>query len=170
VTHLLGQTAAFVTAWVAAIALTPVIGRVAIRLGAMDQPDGRRKSQPQPVPRGGGVAVTLAAILATVVAIVLFSPGDDTASAWLVRGLLPAIGVLLIVGIIDDLLTLTGVYKLIGQMLAVSVLVAAGAQFDQISVFGLLFPLGDLKIPFTIFFCLGAINAFNLIDGADGLA
>ena len=31
-------------------------------------------------------------------------------------------------------------------------------------------PLGDFNIPFTMFFCLGAINAFNLIDGADGLA
>jgi UDP-GlcNAc:undecaprenyl-phosphate GlcNAc-1-phosphate transferase len=55
-------------------------------------------------------------------------------------------------------------------VLAVSVLVAAGAQFDQISLFGFLIPLGDFRIPFTIFFCLGAINAFNLIDGADGLA
>jgi UDP-GlcNAc:undecaprenyl-phosphate GlcNAc-1-phosphate transferase len=77
---------------------------------------------------------------------------------------------LLIVGIIDDVLTLTGIYKLMGQVLAVSVLVAAGAQFDQVSLFGVLIPLGDLQIPFTIFFCLGAINAFNLIDGADGLA
>jgi UDP-GlcNAc:undecaprenyl-phosphate GlcNAc-1-phosphate transferase len=114
--------------------------------------------------------VTLAAILATVVAALLFPPTGDLASAWLIRGLLPATAVLLVVGIIDDALTLTGVYKLIGQVLAVSVLVAAGAQFDQVSLFGWLIPLGDLRIPFTIFFCLGAINAFNLIDGADGLA
>jgi UDP-GlcNAc:undecaprenyl-phosphate GlcNAc-1-phosphate transferase len=37
-------------------------------------------------------------------------------------------------------------------------------------LFGHLIPLGDLRIPFTIFFGLGAVNAFNLIDGADGLA
>jgi UDP-GlcNAc:undecaprenyl-phosphate GlcNAc-1-phosphate transferase len=170
VINLLGLAAAFVTAWLAAVALTPVIARVAMRLGAMDQPDGRRKSQPHPVPRGGGVAVTLAAILATVLAVLLFPPSGEHASTWLVRGLLPATGVLLVVGIIDDALTLTGIYKLIGQVLAVTVLVAAGAQFDQVSLFGLLIPLGDLKIPFTIFFCLGVINAFNLIDGADGLA
>ncbi len=169
-THLLGIAAAFVTAWLAAIALTPVVGRLAMRLGAIDQPDGRRKSQPQPVPRGGGVAVTLAAILATVLAVLLFPPAGDQTSTWLVSGLLPATAVLLVVGIIDDVLTLTGIYKLIGQVLAVSVLVAAGAQFDQITLFGILIPLGDLQIPFTIFFCLGAINAFNLIDGADGLA
>jgi UDP-GlcNAc:undecaprenyl-phosphate GlcNAc-1-phosphate transferase len=102
--------------------------------------------------------------------MLFFASGSDHASQWLVRGLLPAIGVLLAVGIVDDVLTLTGIYKLIGQVLAVSVLVAAGSQFDQITLFGILIPLGDLKIPFTIFFCLGAINAFNLIDGADGLA
>jgi UDP-GlcNAc:undecaprenyl-phosphate GlcNAc-1-phosphate transferase len=169
VTNLLGAAAAFLTAWLAAIALTPMVGRLAIRLGAMDQPDGRRKSQATAVPRGGGVAVTLAAALATVVALIVVAPAEQS-SAWLVRGLPLAIGVLLFVGIIDDVLTLTGIYKLIGQVLAVSVLVASGAQFDQISVFGWLIPLGDLRIPFTIFFCLGAINAFNLIDGADGLA
>ena len=135
-THLLGIAAAFVTAWLAAIALTPVVGRLAMRLGAIDQPDGRRKSQPQPVPRGGGVAVTLAAILATVLAVLLFPPVGDQTSTWLVSGLLPATAVLLVVGIIDDVLTLTGIYKLIGQVLAVSVLVAAGAQFDQITLFG----------------------------------
>jgi UDP-GlcNAc:undecaprenyl-phosphate GlcNAc-1-phosphate transferase len=170
VTHLLGIAAAFATAWLAAIALTPIVGRLAMRLGAIDQPDGRRKSQPRPIPRGGGVAVTLASILATILAVLLFPPEGDAASTWLMRGLLPATAVLLVVGIIDDVLTLTGIYKLIGQVLAVSVLVAAGAQFDQVSLFGILIPLGDLKIPFTIFFCLGAINAFNLIDGADGLA
>jgi UDP-GlcNAc:undecaprenyl-phosphate/decaprenyl-phosphate GlcNAc-1-phosphate transferase len=55
----------------------------------------------------------------------------------------------------DDVLSLTGIYKLIGQVLAVSVLVAVGAQFEQISLFGLLFPLGELRIPFTIFSAWG---------------
>ena len=150
-THLLGIAAAFVTAWLAAIALTPVVGRLAMRLGAIDQPDGRRKSQPQPVPRGGGVAVTLAAILATVLAVLLFPPAGDQTSTWLVSGLLPATAVLLVVGIIDDVLTLTGIYKLIGQVLAVSVLVAAGAQFDQITLFGYLFrsAICRFRLPFS---------------------
>jgi UDP-GlcNAc:undecaprenyl-phosphate GlcNAc-1-phosphate transferase len=163
-------TIVFVIAWASAIALTPVVARLAIRFGAMDQPDGRRKSQAQAVPRGGGVAVTLATALAMTVALSWVPVDDGESSSWLVRGLPPAIAVLLLVGIVDDVLTLTGIYKLIGQVLAVSVLVAAGAHFDQISLFGYLFPLGDFRIPFTIFFCLGAVNAFNLIDGADGLA
>jgi UDP-GlcNAc:undecaprenyl-phosphate GlcNAc-1-phosphate transferase len=55
-------------------------------------------------------------------------------------------------------------------MLAATLLVAGGFRFEIISLFGWSFGLGDFGIPFSIFFCLGAINAFNLIDGADGLA
>jgi UDP-GlcNAc:undecaprenyl-phosphate GlcNAc-1-phosphate transferase len=78
--------------------------------------------------------------------------------------------VLAVVGLIDDTIGLTGIYKLIGQVLAASLLAAAGFHFESISLLGWSIPLGDFGIPFSIFFCLGAINAFNLIDGADGLA
>lgn len=167
---LVGIAVAFVVAAVAAFCMTPYLARLAAKLGAIDHPDGRRKCQAQPVPRGGGVAVMFATVLG-VVAVVSFAPVPDSgSSALLWRGLLPAAGILLLVGIIDDVLTLTGVYKLIGQMLAVTVLVAAGTQIDRISLFGMMLPLGGMRLPFTIFFCLGAINAFNLIDGVDALA
>jgi UDP-GlcNAc:undecaprenyl-phosphate GlcNAc-1-phosphate transferase len=169
-TNYFGIAAALAIGWLAALILTPIVARLATRLGAVDYPDGGRKSHPRPVPRAGGVAVAMAAIIAMAVAMGLTTPSEDATSTWLVRGLAPAVGVLLVVGLIDDVLSLTGIYKLIGQVLAVSVLVAAGAQFDQISLFGVMLPLGDFRIPFTLFFCLGAINAFNLIDGADGLA
>jgi UDP-GlcNAc:undecaprenyl-phosphate GlcNAc-1-phosphate transferase len=165
----LGAAAALAIAWLAALVLTPSVARLATRVGAVDYPDGRRKSHSRPVPRAGGIAVALAAVVAMAV-VLTFTPANEDPSSWLVRGLIPAVGVLLVVGIIDDVFSLTGIYKLMGQVLAVSVLVAAGAQFDQISLFGVTLPLGDLRIPFTLFFCLGAINAFNLIDGADGLA
>jgi len=168
--QLIGTFAAFLAAASFVVILTPKIARLAIRVGAVDHPDGRRKSQALPVPRGGGVVVALAAFLAVVFALFIGQPADSSSSAWLMYGLLPSAAILLIIGIIDDVLTLTGIYKLVGQVLAVSVLVAAGAQFDKISLFGLLFPLGVFRIPFTIFFCLGAINAFNLIDGVDALA
>jgi UDP-GlcNAc:undecaprenyl-phosphate GlcNAc-1-phosphate transferase len=170
VTSFSAAAAAFAVAWVAALVLTPIIARLAIRLGAVDHPDGRRKSQEEPVARGGGVAIALAAMLAVIIAQLAFAPPELTSSAWVSRGLLPGLLVLLVVGIVDDVLTLTGIYKLIGQMLAVSVLVAAGSKFESLSLFSWTIPLGDFGIPFTMFFCLGAINAFNLIDGADGLA
>jgi UDP-GlcNAc:undecaprenyl-phosphate GlcNAc-1-phosphate transferase len=162
--------AAFTLAAIVAYLFTPAVARLAAKAGAIDHPDGRRKCQLEPVPRGGGIIVTFAAIIGVAAAICFTSPVDDVTSSLLWRGLLPSLAILLFVGIIDDVLTLTGIYKLIGQVLAVSVLVAGGAQFDKVSLFGLHLPLGDLRIPFTMFFCLGAINAFNLIDGADALA
>ena len=161
---------AFVIAVFVAYFLTPVIARLAVKVGAIDRPDGHRKCQTHAVPRAGGVAVALAGVFAVAAVIGMLTPTDNPSSALLWHGLLPALSILILVGIVDDVLTLTGIYKLIGQVLAVSVLVAAGTQFDRVSLFGILIPLGDLRIPFTIFFCLGAINAFNLIDGADGLA
>lgn len=168
--HLIGTIAAFAVAGCVVLLLTPSIARLARKLGAIDHPDGRRKNQPLAVPRGGGVVVAVAAFIA-VTAALYFGPSlDATGSTWLLRGLLPSVAILLLVGIADDFWTLTGIYKLVGQVFAVSVLVATGAQFDTISLFGVMFPLGEFRIPFTIFFCLGAINAFNLIDGVDALA
>jgi UDP-GlcNAc:undecaprenyl-phosphate/decaprenyl-phosphate GlcNAc-1-phosphate transferase len=167
---LAGLVIAFAVALVCALLFTPHVASLAIAMGAVDRPDGRRKNQSTPIPRGGGIAVAVAAIIAVLVAMIVVSPAETSSSIVLWRGLLPALAVLLVVGAVDDVLTLTGIYKLIGQVLAVSVLVAGGSTFEHISLFGFMIPLGDLRIPFTIFFCLGAINAFNLIDGADALA
>lgn len=161
---------AFAIACLGTLILTPSAVRIAQRLGAVDKPDGSRKHHRQPVPLGGGVTVALVAILAIAITVILLPIRADASPDWLVRGLLPAAVILLIVGVIDDVRGLTGIYKLIGQVLAASVMVAAGTRFDGISLFGFYFPLGDFCIPFTIFFCLGAINSFNLIDGADALA
>jgi UDP-GlcNAc:undecaprenyl-phosphate/decaprenyl-phosphate GlcNAc-1-phosphate transferase len=166
----LGPVIALATAALIVLALTPRVARLAKRLGAVDRPDGRRKNQAAPVPRGGGVVVAIAIACAVPLAMWFGAGFDDASTLWLWHGLLPAVVILIAVGVIDDALTLTGIYKLVGQVFAVSVLVAAGAQFDRISLFGMLFQLGEFRIPFTMFFCLGAINAFNLIDGIDGLA
>jgi UDP-GlcNAc:undecaprenyl-phosphate/decaprenyl-phosphate GlcNAc-1-phosphate transferase len=175
VTNLSASAVAFVAAWLGALLLTPFVARLAVRWGAVDHPDGRRKHQLRAVPRGGGVAIALAALLAVAAVVLMFSPqatspDGNSSNSWMMHGLLPALLVLVAVGIADDVLSLTGIYKLIGQVLAVSVLVAAGSKFESLSLFAWTIPLGDFGIPFTIFFCLGAINAFNLIDGADGLA
>jgi UDP-GlcNAc:undecaprenyl-phosphate/decaprenyl-phosphate GlcNAc-1-phosphate transferase len=162
----LAASIACLIAW----ALTPYVARLATRVGAVDRPDGHRKTHVEAVPRAGGVVITIAAMVAVATAWLLLPTTSTSSTNWMFGGLLPAVVVLVIVGVIDDVLTLTGIYKLMGQVLAVSVLVAGGTNFDQISLFGFLVPLGSFSIPFTIFFCLGAINAFNLIDGADGLA
>ncbi len=161
---------AFCLAFLASLALTPLAAAFAGRIGAVDEPDGRRKNQERAVPLGGGIAIALAMSLAVALAWVWGSSSAGSTSSSFVLSALPSAMVLVLVGLIDDSIGLTGIYKLIGQMLAASLLVAGGFRFQVISLCGWAFPLGDFSIPFSLFFCLGAINAFNLIDGADALA
>ncbi|RIK73819.1 MAG: hypothetical protein DCC67_17410, partial [Planctomycetota bacterium] len=161
---------AFALALAASLALTPLAARWAARCGAVDAPDGRRKNQPKAVPLGGGLAIAVAAAIALVSAASVAQQFARIGEEGLLRSAIPSVVVLVIVGIADDLVGLTGIYKLIGQTLSASLLVAAGYRFEELSLLGFEFALGDFGIPFSLFFCLGAINAFNLIDGADALA
>lgn len=169
-TNIFGAALAAAAATIIALVLTPWLARLAQRLGAVDRPDGNRKHQSQPVPRGGGIAVAIATLIAAWLATSTATLSSDGSVQPLIGGLLPAAVILLAVGIVDDFWTITGIYKLIGQMLAVSVLVAGERQFEFVSLFGYHVPLGDFRVPFAMFFALGAINAFNLVDGVDGLA
>jgi len=63
-----------------------------------------------------------------------------------------------------------GKVKLLGQIIAALIVVAAGLQIDGFFVFGFEVRLGVLAIPFTVFWLLGAMNSLNLLDGIDGLA
>ena len=168
--YALPALAAFCTACLASLALTPLVARLAVRVGAVDGPDDRRKSQAQAVPLGGGLAVAMAAGIAIVLAWFFAAPRGGAIGPSMAGGALVSGVVLLVVGLLDDAIGLTGIYKLIGQIMAASLLVAAGFQFETISLCGWSFTLGVFGIPFSLFFCLGAINAFNLIDGVDALA
>lgn len=161
---------AFVVAAFASLIGVPIVIRVAARLGAVDAPDGHRKSQAKPVPLGGGVAIAVAAVLGVLIVLIFAAPRGLQPSAAFLNAALPSALVLLVIGLVDDVIGMTGIYKLIGQVLSATLLCSAGFRFEDVSVLGLSIPLGDFGIPFSIFFCLGAINAFNLIDGADGLA
>jgi UDP-GlcNAc:undecaprenyl-phosphate GlcNAc-1-phosphate transferase len=166
----LDALSAFAIAAFASLLGVPIIILIAARLGAVDAPDGHRKNQAQPVPLGGGVAIAVAAATGLLVVLSFASPKGLVPTAALWNAAIPSALVLIIVGLLDDVVGLTGIYKLIGQVLSATLLCAAGFRFEDLSLFGTSIPLGDFGIPFSIFFCLGAINAFNLIDGADGLA
>ena len=77
---------------------------------------------------------------------------------------------MLIIGLIDDKWTLRGRQKLLLQCLTIVVLVGSGTLVDRINVFGQTFQLGLLGFPLTVLWLLVAVNALNLIDGADGVA
>jgi UDP-GlcNAc:undecaprenyl-phosphate/decaprenyl-phosphate GlcNAc-1-phosphate transferase len=84
-------------------------------------------------------------------------------------GLLIGSAIICLVGVIDDYRHLRGRYKLLGQSLAVAVVMYSGISVRIVTVFSWDLDLGWMAIPFTMFWLLGAINSLNLLDGMDGL-
>jgi UDP-GlcNAc:undecaprenyl-phosphate GlcNAc-1-phosphate transferase len=84
--------------------------------------------------------------------------------------LLGGVAMLVMVGVLDDRFDLRGRHKLLGQIVAVTLVVLPGGlRVDQVEFMARPIPLGPLAIPFSYFLFLGAINAANLLDGMDGL-
>jgi UDP-GlcNAc:undecaprenyl-phosphate GlcNAc-1-phosphate transferase len=158
-----------VSAFVCALVLTPVLRDTFKRMGFVDRPDGSRKRHTQPVPRVGGIAIAISYLAAF--GIFLFPPLNETffvkqfaSDVWFI---LLAAAIVFSFGLVDDLRGLKPVQKLAGQLIASLIAYGAGVQIHVDSAH----PLDPLiSIPLTIIWLIGCANAFNLIDGLDGLA
>ena len=147
--------------------LTPLVRTANRKLGMVDNPGGRRINK-SPVPRGGGVAVITSFAISLSLLAFFFdgpvSPALGDMVFWKLMLLSLGIGGL---GFIDDKFGMKPVVKLIGQLLIASLVYFwCGIGFHCVISF---IPWW-LDIPLTVFWITGAINAFNLIDGLDGLA
>ncbi len=162
----------FLAATLLGFLLTAVIRRLAPCIGLTDHPDAHRKLHGRPIPLGGGLAVFLAT--AMVLAATFFVPnpwGLSFHQDWLdLVGFGLACTCVVLVGLADDRFHLRGRHKLIGQLVAASILLATGLMIRRFSLFGFPVDLGLLAVPFTLFWLVGAMNAINLLDGMDGLA
>lgn len=155
----------------AAAVLTPLVMIIMMRLGVVDRPDGRRKLHGEAVPLAGGLAIWFAIVIAVGASRFLGGPvlpGDD-GRFWI--SFFAASGLLCLVGLADDVWNIRARHKLLGQLVAVGLLViGSDLVIRSVELFGWHVELGVMSIPFTMFWLLGAINAMNLIDGMDGLA
>jgi UDP-GlcNAc:undecaprenyl-phosphate GlcNAc-1-phosphate transferase len=161
----------FLASLVCCVALMKPMMAAAHRLGLVDRPDGRRKLHVLAVPLAGGPAILLAVACTLLVvfpclAIFGTAPPADW-SPYL--GLLLGAFVICVVGVADDLGCLRGRQKLLGQIVAVLIVMASGVQIEQIRFLDRQLDLGVFSWAFTGFFLLGAINSLNLLDGMDGL-
>lgn len=159
-------------AFLASLLLTPVVRWLAYKLELVDRPDNHRKLHAKNTALGGGVAILLA-FLAASLFIVVLSPSQRAilgADTRFVIGVVVASLFIVGLGLADDRWKLRGRQKLVGQAIAASMLVAAGLWIQHVEVLGWELDLGVFAIPFTLFWLLGAINSLNLIDGMDGLA
>lgn len=153
--------------------VTPQVIRLAIRIGAVDQPN-ERKIHRHPIPRLGGIAVYSSFFL-SIGLIHLINPSlHGFESLVSDRGLMLTVGLALILGlgIFDDLRPRTPTQKLVVQLIAGTLAYLAGFKISAVTPpagSGIL-NLGLLNYPVTLLWIVGITNAFNLIDGLDGLA
>ena len=159
-------------ALVCSLAVTPLVRRIALRWQFVDCPDDNHKRHTRVVPLGGGIAVFVALLVGMGGAFLIRSPWQAMMTERRSELAALAIAALIIVGlgILDDRFGVRGRHKLLGQVVAVAVIVGSGLIVRNLRVFETDVTLGILAIPFTMFWLLGAINALNLIDGIDGLA
>lgn len=157
--------------------LTPLVRRFSLKVGAVDHPNARRINKVD-MPSGGGLAIFLTFVIATLVILPLISK-DYTYPWWRepyqVYILPVVIGALVIVvtGYLDDIFELKPLPKLLGIVIAATIVWAfTDFRFDSFKI-----PFGGPLIHFnplvtcflTILWIVAITNAINLIDGLDGL-
>jgi len=141
--------------------ITPVVRALALAIGAVDLPEARKVHQGV-MPRLGGLGIFLVFAAVSV-------PAAGISRELL--GILAGSGLIVLVGMVDDVRGLSPKVKLAGQVGAALVLVSFGVRVDFITnpLNGMLV-LGNLAVPVTVLWVVGVTNALNLIDGLDGLA
>ena len=153
--------------------LTPISIKIAEKIGAVDIPTDR-KVHKTPIPRLGGVAVVSAVAISLLVgaAVNIYIPRIVNTN---LMGLLVGSLVIIAVGVWDDTRNANPFVKLAFQVIAASIAVYMGVQFELASnpLIGDMrdyFDLGILAFPLSVLWIVGLTNAMNLIDGLDGLA
>jgi len=169
------STTQFVILGVAAFALTGLltwpVRTLAIRLGAMDKPNLARKTQAEPVPYLGGVAIALGITIITFAAVFVGGnkngENSDQLKDLALTVLLPAL-VLGAMGLIDDLRSLSPWPRLIAQSVVGTVVAFVIVENGTIGT-----PFGDgnwINTAVTIFWIVGICNSINFFDNLDGAA
>ena len=145
----------FILALLVALYGVPIARQAALKYGIVDAPDGRLKHQREPVPYFGGLAIYLAFLISLAFT---FEFRHD------VLGIVLGGTIVVMLGLIDDFGVLTPWTKLAGQLLAVFVLIKSGIRIE-------ISALPEwLDLVLTVFWMVGLINAFNLLDIMDGLS
>jgi UDP-GlcNAc:undecaprenyl-phosphate GlcNAc-1-phosphate transferase len=159
--------AAFLTALVVTYLLTPLVRAAACRFGIMDLPNERRPHK-YATARGGGLAVVVGVYAACLLVLAFPAttrPGGFDLHWWL--SFLPASLILLATGLVDDIRGLGPWKKLAGQIAAALWISLSGTHFGKFFGFDLP-PFLDAIL--VVVWIVAVINAYNLIDGLDGLA
>ena len=158
-------------ALIVAFIATPLVKKLAFKLGAVDIPKDDRRMHSAPIALLGGAAIVAGFVVALTYNIIAGEIPPDRSSAGLLAGIL----VLLICGFLDDRFVLSWKKKFIFQFAAALLYIIISDQqidfltnpfvFDEVVEFA---PL--IAWPLTVLWIVGITNAINFIDGLDGLA
>lgn len=173
---MIAHAAVALVAAVVTAAFTPLVARLARRIGAIDDPvDGAAvpgRTVARRIPTLGGLAMAAGFAVALAIASLLPTFGPLFASSSEPLALIVGVALIVVVGCVDDLVVLPPAIKLAGQIVAALAVVVLGIQLVHFWVPGIeiIALSADLGLPLTIILLVAMINAINLIDGLDGLA
>jgi UDP-GlcNAc:undecaprenyl-phosphate/decaprenyl-phosphate GlcNAc-1-phosphate transferase len=162
--HLLPVLLLAAAAFLLAALFFPLVIRLFLQRGWVDKPD-HRKQHAKPVPAAGGMAIAAALFGA----LLLFAPGREFMAAHTSE--IVALITLCIVGAWDDQRNISGLMRLGVQLGAGFFVAASGIRLHSFyGIFGIHeLPLEAQFIVSAVIYA-GVTNAFNLIDGIDGLS
>ncbi|MDT8858809.1 undecaprenyl/decaprenyl-phosphate alpha-N-acetylglucosaminyl 1-phosphate transferase [Alkalihalobacillus sp. MEB130] len=152
---------ALIICFIVTVLITPLVKRLAIKIGATDKPNHRKVHQ-KVMARLGGLAI----YIGFLIGFVLLQPASEFTLPILIGSF-----IIIVTGFLDDMIELSAKWKLLGQLLAAGVVIYGGVQVQFINLpFEGQWHLGWFSIPLTLLWIIGVTNAINLIDGLDGLA
>ncbi|MGE7914493.1 glycosyltransferase family 4 protein [Lysinibacillus xylanilyticus] len=161
-----------IAAFIASILLTPLVKRLAFRIGAVDAPN-YRKVHARIMPRLGGLAIFLAFLIGIAILYpFLINVLPYYTSEYSLLAIILGACIIVATGVIDDMREISAKAKMLGQLAAALIVIfVGGIQIDEVNLpFVGELDFGLLSIPLTILWIIGITNAINLIDGLDGLA
>jgi len=158
------QLAASITAFVIAFLTVPVIIKYSLRKNLVDIP-GRRKIHKKVTPSMGGIAIFLGFFVSSLIWVDMHD--------WVnIKFILVPLSAIFFIGVRDDLVPLRWIHKLLGQLMAASLLIFL-YDLRIISFYGMfgIYELpGIISYGITFLTIIVITNSYNLIDGLDGLA
>ncbi|MBQ6430913.1 MAG: undecaprenyl/decaprenyl-phosphate alpha-N-acetylglucosaminyl 1-phosphate transferase [Oscillospiraceae bacterium] len=151
---------ALLSAAAISLALTPLVKLLAKKVGAMDVPKDDRRMHHTPIPRMGGLAIFFGFLISVLIFQKLRLSSE-------LSGILLGSVIIVILGVLDDILTLRALPKFLVQIVAAVIVVLSGCRIDHFM--GLTIP-DWLSYPVSVIWIVAITNAINFIDGLDGLA
>lgn len=145
------------------VSIIPLIILICNKMGWYDTMDDR-KIHKGDIPRLGGVGIIIAFVVSSL--IYYFLPSNLEVSKNHILAIVIAGSIIFIFGLGDDFLNFKAIFKLLFQVIAVLIVIFSGYRFKMIFSWEL--PLW-VSYVLTFFWMIGIINAYNLIDGLDGL-